>query len=214
MALWGDDGPVASRAFVNHMELSKRLVPTIQTLLHEEDRTLAHVDAFAVSLGPGSFTGLRIGVATAKTLAQATGKPIIGVETMDALAATTEALRGAGTLVAVTLQARRGQYYVRWYGRPEQQQDRAIRAMSLDELREELALSEAPVVLIGDAPRREGLSGTVLPISDAIHFPNAMTMASLAHRRLLGGEADDLMALTPLYVGRSAAEEKRLAGAG
>jgi hypothetical protein len=73
--------------------------------------------------------------------------------------------------------------------------------------------SKAPrVVLIGDAPRHEGLPGTGMPITDSIHYPNALTIANMGYRRLKRGESDDLMTLTPLYIGRSAAEEKRLAG--
>jgi tRNA threonylcarbamoyladenosine biosynthesis protein TsaB len=212
VALWNEKGPVASRAFINHMELSRRLVPTIQSLLHEESLTLADVDAYAVSLGPGSFTGLRIGVATAKTLAQAMDRPILGIETMDGMAAMTEALRRTQTCVAVTLAARRGQYYVRWYGHPEEPMDRTIHLVATDRLREDLALSEQPVVLIGNAPRHEGLPGTGMPITDSIHYPNALTIANMGYRRLKRGESDDLMTLTPLYIGRSAAEEKRLAG--
>lgn len=212
-ALWSSAGPVASRAFMNHLQLSRRLVPTIEALLCDEGYGVSDLDGIAVSLGPGSFTGLRIGVTTARTLAQVAGVPIVGIETMDALASLTGALRRAGTRVAVTLSARRGQYYVRWYGNPDRPEDRAIRLLTTDRLREELALSLDPVVLVGDAPHLDGLPGTGMPISDNANYPHALNIAYMGYRRLDRGERDDVMALAPLYIGRSAAEEKLGAGA-
>jgi tRNA threonylcarbamoyladenosine biosynthesis protein TsaB len=209
VALWNDDGPVASRAFVNHMELSARLVPTLQSLLADENRDLNDVGGIAVSIGPGSFTGLRIGVATAKTLAQATGKPVVGVETLDALALPYTPLAACGTRLAVTLAARRDQYYVRWYG----DDDRTIHVATTDELREQLALSANAVLVLGDASLQAGLSGTGLPILSGAHHPHALNIAAMGHRRLAAGDSDDLMLLVPLYIGRSAAEERRASAA-
>lgn len=207
IALWDDSGPVAARAFVNHMELSARLIPAIQTMLTEEERTFSDVQGLAVSIGPGSFTGLRIGVATAKTLAQAAGLPIVGIQTMDAMALPYGPLVECGTRLALTLSARRDQYYVRWQG----SDDDVIRIMATDELREALADSTRPVLVLGDAALKAGISGTGRPISAAANHPRALSVAALGHERLTRGDTDDLMSLVPLYIGRSAAEERRAA---
>lgn len=209
VALWTDRGPIASRSFINAMELSRRLVPTIENLLGDEGLGPGDLTGIAVSLGPGSFTGLRIGVATAKTLAQALSIPIIGVETMDVLALPYDALVRSGTRLAVTLSARKGQFYVRWYEPPTCPQDRTIHVMTTDELRESLAESRASVLLLGDAPLMLGLPGTGMPILEGAHRPHALNVACMAYPRLAKGESDDLMTLVPLYVGRSAAEERR-----
>ncbi|HEY3411434.1 MAG TPA: tRNA (adenosine(37)-N6)-threonylcarbamoyltransferase complex dimerization subunit type 1 TsaB [Armatimonadota bacterium] len=211
VALWNENGPLASHSFVNAMELSRRLVPTIEALLMDEGLTPEDLTGIAVSIGPGSFTGLRIGVATAKTMAQVLNIPIIGVETMDVIALTYEPLLLAGTRLAVTLTSRRGQYYVRWYEPPTCPEDRTIEVLTTNELREQLALSHAGVLLLGDAALNEGLPGTGMPILEGAHRPHALNVAYLAYPRIVRGESDDVMTLAPLYVGRSAAEERRSA---
>lgn len=208
VALWDDAGPVASRAFVNHMELSARLVPTIQRMLREEDLRFADLGGIAVSTGPGSFTGLRIGVATAKTLAQAAGLPIAGVGTMDAMAAPYGTLLECNTRLVLTLSARRGQFYVRW----QDAEEGGITVATTDELREALAMSDLPVLVLGDAALKYGVSGTGCPLPAVAHYPRAINVAALGHARLSRGDSDDLMALVPLYIGRSAAEERHAAG--
>ena len=209
VALWNERGPLASHSFVNAMELSRRLVPTIEALLREEGLTPEELTGIGVSIGPGSFTGLRIGVATAKTMAQVLSIPIMGVETMDVIALTYESLRRAGTRLAVTLTSRRGQYFVRWYEPPQCPQDRTVFMLTTDELREQLALSHAGVLLLGDAALNEGLPGTGMPILEIAHRPHALNVACLAYPQLARGESDDVMTLAPFYVGRSAAEERR-----
>jgi len=90
---------------------SERLLPLIAQWLQEAELTLKEIDGIAVTSGPGSFTGLRIGAATAKGLAQAAGKPLVGVPTLDALA-----LNAAGVrLICPILNARKGEVYTALY---------------------------------------------------------------------------------------------------
>ena len=82
-----EDGAVVAESRVSvAVTHGERLVPTIDGVLRAARRELADIDAFAVAIGPGSFTGLRIGLSTIKGLAFATGKPAVGVPTLDALA--------------------------------------------------------------------------------------------------------------------------------
>ncbi len=79
-------GCLAEYSLISRKTHSKRLLGTIDQLLRETDITIFDLDAIAISLGPGSFTGLRIGLATVKGLCMAAEKPLIGVSTLDALA--------------------------------------------------------------------------------------------------------------------------------
>lgn len=96
----------------------KLLLPTIDDLLGQTGRTVEEVEAFVVGLGPGSFTGLRIGVSTARALAQAAGVGIIGITSSDALAlGVAAALSPApGTRIATVIDAKREEIYAAVYG--------------------------------------------------------------------------------------------------
>lgn len=197
---------------------SRRLLPLVDALLRELGLTLREVDGLAVATGPGSFTGLRIGLATAKGLAFAAGKPLLGVPTLDALAAN---LPGWPGVICPVLQARREEVYAACYrweaGRPRRLGD--YRVTSPAALARELAGREG-VALLGDgAPAvAQAWEGSVPPPflpPPAFQQPRAATVAGLALPRLAAGEEDDLGALRPLYVLPPAAEARlstRLAG--
>lgn len=117
-------GPIASVAFSDGCDIKERtndaryshleeLVPMIEALLREEEVDAHCVDAVAVSRGPGSFTGIRIGMMTAKALAQVWDKPLVLVPTLEAFAY--HEAHEAGVLVVPVLDARRGQIYAGAY---------------------------------------------------------------------------------------------------
>lgn len=91
---------------------AKRLLPHLRWMLEETGLRLADVEGFAVTLGPGSFTGLRMGITTAKTLALVSGKPLVGVPTLDVLAGNVPHAVG---LICPVLDARRGEVYSALY---------------------------------------------------------------------------------------------------
>jgi tRNA threonylcarbamoyladenosine biosynthesis protein TsaB len=96
---------------------ASQLLRLAAELLDEAGLTFAAVDRIAVGLGPGTFTGLRIGVATARALAQSTGAELVGVSTLRALAAEAQALAPAGTGVLAVIDARRGEVFAAaWQG--------------------------------------------------------------------------------------------------
>jgi tRNA threonylcarbamoyladenosine biosynthesis protein TsaB len=99
--------------FLHRMDLSQRLMPNVVNLLKDCKLTMADIEAVGVSLGPGSFTGLRIGVVTAKTLAQTLNIPIAGIITLDLLAHQFDYL--PGMLVCPLIKVRRGEVYYALY---------------------------------------------------------------------------------------------------
>ena len=192
---------------------SLELLPLVDDLLRQNQLTFADFDAFAVTVGPGSFTGLRIGLATVKAWGQAYGKPLIGISTLDAIAATAE----AGTeqiYVAPVCDARRNEVYTALYrGGERLSPDRAISPAALAE---DLARLEQPVVLAGDALasyqqlfERELKQNFRLPAQGNNLF-FAAAVARLAADQYLAGAAVDPAALLPVYLRLSEAEEKRL----
>lgn len=128
---------------------SQTLLPMIDEILRMTEQELADVDAVAVAEGPGSFTGLRIGAATAKGLALAAKKPVIGVPTVDALAYN---LFGTDRLVCPLMDARRGQVHTGLYTFEGGQLIvlREQEVSGLDEVLQELNRRGGSVVFLGD----------------------------------------------------------------
>jgi tRNA threonylcarbamoyladenosine biosynthesis protein TsaB len=107
-ALWDDDGPVAANLLVAGQRHVEVLLPAIDELCRQAGISVADLDAVAVDIGPGLFTGLRVGLATATTIATARNIPAVGVTSLEALAHPHR--RGPGRLAAV-VDARRGEVY-------------------------------------------------------------------------------------------------------
>lgn len=130
---------------------SRTLLPMAEDLLKNTETVISDVDVFAVARGPGSFTGIRIGVAAVKGLAWASGKPAVGVSTLEAMAWHGLAA-GDGTQVCCAMDARRDQVYNALFKITEGAPSRLCgdRALSVPELAEELRRSEKPVFLVGD----------------------------------------------------------------
>jgi tRNA threonylcarbamoyladenosine biosynthesis protein TsaB len=218
-----DGGAVVAESRVSvAVTHGERLVSAIDAVLRAARRELAEIDAFAVALGPGSFTGLRIGLSTIKGLAFATGKPAVGVPTLDALA---WRLPYCAYPICPILDARKNEVYTGLYrtlsGRLEVVE--APRAMPPAALAEELRDGSAgSVVFVGDAVGRFGpifseILGARAHLAPAdLRLPSAVTVGEMATGALERGEAGDPGDLTPLYVRPSEAElaRERRQGAG
>jgi len=113
IALADESGLIAEYNFAHRMDLSRRLMPNIVALLTDCGMEMKDVQALGVSIGPGSFTGLRIGVVTAKTLAQALGIPIAGIVTLDLLAHQFDYLPEA--IICPLIKVRKGEVYYAFY---------------------------------------------------------------------------------------------------
>lgn len=197
---------------------SRSLIPMIDQLLAGADMSLEDIDGFAVAIGPGSFTGLRIGMATIKGLALATAKPVVGVPTLDALAA--NAAGNPGLIVPV-LDARKNEVYAAVY-RAEQGENRRLSdymAIPPDRLVEELKVFVSqtgltPITFLGDAALvyRE-LWRASFPAAGRFAeptqvMPRASQVALLGSKRLAAGDNDALDTLVPFYIRASEAEVK------
>ena len=188
---------------------SRTLLPMAEDMLKNAELTLDKVDLFAVAHGPGSFTGIRIGVSTVKGLAWVADKPCVGVSTLEAMAWHGLA---AGGLVCPVMDARRSQVYNALFkvenGKPVRLcEDRPI---ALSQLAEELRDLNAPAFLIGDGAelaekylREQGLACTVAP--ENLRWQSAWGVAMAAMDKT-PGNAD---ALLPVYLRLSQAERER-----
>ncbi|MGE5372105.1 MAG: tRNA (adenosine(37)-N6)-threonylcarbamoyltransferase complex dimerization subunit type 1 TsaB [Solirubrobacterales bacterium] len=197
----------------NGLDHSRSLMTMVDSALKALGLTLNSLTAIAVTSGPGSFTGLRIGLAAAKGLAMAAGKPLIGVPTLEALAYT--AGWGAGIICPV-LNARKGEVYTAVFQGGESltrlTEDAALSPAGLAALLTERAAG-AVVTFVGDGwpviaqtMSETGIQSRVPPAAFALPRPAAL--AQLAVQRCLQRQFDDVLALTPIYIRLSEAEVK------
>jgi tRNA threonylcarbamoyladenosine biosynthesis protein TsaB len=211
-----ESGGVVAESRVNiAVTHGERLMAAIDGVLRAARWELAHVEAFAVARGPGSFTGLRIGLSTVKGLAFATGKPVVGVPTLDALA---WALPFCAYPVCAVLDARKNEVYAALYRTLEGRLEPlgAPRAVPPAILAEELRDgTEGPVVFVGDAVAPfAGVLADVLGMRARLapadlRLPSAVTVGELGGAALSRGETVDPAALEPLYLRPSEAELAR-----
>ncbi|MFT5727980.1 MAG: tRNA threonylcarbamoyladenosine biosynthesis protein TsaB [Desulforhopalus sp.] len=203
------DGEVlASLGLSSNVTHSRRLLTSIEWLMAEVDLGWTDIDGIGVSLGPGSFTGLRIGMATAKGLAMASGLSLIGVSTLDSLAAKCVTRR----LICSVLDARKKEVYAGFYrvdsgGTPTRIGE--IVALSPQDL--VLQINE-PVFLIGDGAVvyrdvfQELLGEDVELAAAHLNEPSATSLGMLSAEQFLAGALLDIDTAVPLYVRSSDAE--------
>ena len=189
---------------------SRTLLPMAEDMLKNCELTIKDVDAFAVAHGPGSFTGIRIGVSAVKGLAWASDKPCVGVSTLEAMAWPGIA---AGGYVCAVMDARRNQVYNALFkienGRPVRLcEDRAI---ALSELVEDVKKLNGPVFLVGDGSiiteaffKEHSIACTVAP--ENLMWQSAWGVAMAAEGKQLQS-SDKLL---PVYLRLSQAERERL----
>ena len=188
---------------------SRTLLPMAEDMLKNAEPRLSDVDLIAVAHGPGSFTGIRIGVATVKGLAWAAEKPCVGVSTLEAMAWHGLAVGG---YICPVMDARRSQVYNALFkiehGRPVRMtEDRPI---ALDELSKEVTALNAPVFLVGDGAAlcfeyftAHGVPCVMAP--DNLRWQDAWGVAMAAADKT-PGNADELL---PVYLRLSQAERER-----
>jgi len=183
---------------------ARTLVPEIGRLLREHALQPQQIRLIAVSIGPGSFTGLRVGLVCAKTFAYAVGCPITGIDTFQAVAAAQQ----QSDRIWVIEDALRGDVCAGEYCRKQDQWINVTppRLLSLDAWRSQLA-SDAFLSGPGLTSYADQLS-SYPQAAPADCVPRATQVARLGLARFRAGLVDDLWRLEPFYMRRSAAEEK------
>lgn len=208
------DKLLAERFVNNRKTHSVNLLPMIKAVIEEAGINPSDIGGVAVSAGPGSFTGLRIGMSTAKTLAQVWGVPVVGVSTLDALA---YPLTGLASLVCPVLNARKNEVYTAVYDSADGilKNITGSRAMSPGELAELLGQWQpGPVTFLGDGVPEyrdrllELLGKRALFAKGPAALPRGSAVADLGRIMLDRGQGMDPLALLPDYVRLSEAELK------
>ena len=170
---------------------------------------LNDIDGFAVTRGPGSFTGLRIGISTAIGLAQASNKPICGVSTLHALANQTVA---SSKIVCPMIDARRGEVYFASLRKEGQYHLTYYETEQVLKPQDAIAGIRESCIFIGNGATLyqadiKNMLGNKAEIAPEIHNTiRASSVAWLAHQRLLRGDKDDITRFTPIYLRKSDAE--------
>ena len=192
---------------------SQTLMVMAEDLLKQCGKTVNDITAVAVAEGPGSFTGVRIGVAAAKGFAWGRQIPCYGISTLEAMALSLGTYEGH---VCACMDARRSQVYNALFyvnqGKLERfSEDRAI---ALSDLKNDLEHIDGPIFLVGDgaALTHKTLSGDIpeliLPPEHRLH-QRAVGVALLAEQKAAAGESGDGNALAPNYLRLSQAERER-----
>lgn len=197
----------AERGTPDGERTARSLLPTIQELLREHAWRPADVNLVCVTTGPGSFTGLRIGVVAAKTFAYAIGARLVGVHTLAAMAARLET-RGPGRLWTA-LDAQRQELFVASFtGRPPI--DQAVPETGILPVTEWIARL-APGDLVAGPPLakcREQLPAGVIVADERFWEPMALSVGRLGFELFNRGGDMNPLELVPHYYRKSAAEEK------
>ncbi len=208
VAIVSDEAVVAQYSLNIEVTHSERLMSTVDRVLRDTGIRMPQLDGFAVSAGPGSFTGLRIGIATVKGLALATGKPVAAVPTLQALAWN---LPYAAHPVCPLLDARKNEVYAALY-RFEGETLAPIMPESAIPVRELAGRISGKTVFTGEAallykPEIEGqLGSSALFAPLAAILPSAATVAEVGLGLIKSGRQADPDSLTPLYIRRPEAE--------
>ena len=210
-----ENGKLLGEAYQNTgLTHSQTLMVMAEDTLKQCGKSAAEVEAVAVAAGPGSFTGVRIGVAAAKGFAWGKELPCYGVSTLEAMAESLGVYEG---FVCACMDARRSQVYNAVFSAEGGKLTRITddRAIALAELKEELKKAEKPVFLVGDGAvlcyntLKEEVSNLVLPPEHRIH-QRAVGVAILAQRMADAGIAPSGGELNPNYLRLSQAEREKM----
>lgn len=209
----GDEGRLLAQCFqccgLTH---SRTLMPMIEDLLKNCSLSISDIGCVAVSVGPGSFTGLRIGIAAAKGIAWARGLPCCGVSTLEAMAQQLIHFEG---IICAAMDARRQQVYNALFMSEQGRLTRLCpdRAISLEELKTELEKMEKSIIIVGDGGELcynylEDPGITLAP--PHLLQQNACGVLLVAERMAAAGETQPPQFLMPNYLRVSQAERERL----
>jgi len=214
-----DEEKLIREEFINYKKThSETLMPIVDELLRGCDRSLRDLTALAVTIGPGSFTGLRIGLAAIKGLSLAANLPVVAISTLDVLA---HNLVCSDTLVCPMLNARKQEVYTAFYDNREIFPCRLSEEMACSPqefaakaLLKAQEVGASRITLLGDGyyPYRElwddYLGDKYLVAPAHLMLLRASALGSLAVVRAARGDFDEVMAMRPRYIRLSEAESR------
>lgn len=216
VAIASPDKLLAEVTLQTKLTHSEVLMPHVQQVLAMANIKKTELDAIAVSVGPGSFTGLRIGLAAAKSMAYALGIPLVGVSTLEAMAWHYPV---PGIYTLSVLDAQKGDVYAGLYSWQQEAVHlvKPVEVLPFAEVIDFCQNLDLPVVIIGDiAQKKQALiraaGSNIIAAQPHMIMPRAANVAMLAQKKLAAGRTDEVMTLEPLYIRRSEAEvlwEKR-----
>lgn len=217
VALCEDDSLISEFSLNDLNKHSETLLPMLESMLKLTGIGLSDVDLFSVSNGPGSFTGIRIGISLIKGLAFGSGKPCIGVPTLEALAYN---LSGSEGLICPVMDARREQVYNALFEMKSGKLTRLCedRLIPVRELCDELKKHSEQIYLVGDGYKMtldcsgypDNLPTNLCATPPSVRFSHASSVAKAAKIRYLNGQKGTDSELLPVYLRASQAERERL----
>jgi len=207
--LWGDEGFLGEICGAGHLLHSERLLPLITTLLESSGRQLDDLTGIGAVVGPGAFTGLRIGIGTVQGLAESRHLPVVGLCSLEVLAFGCGVV---GQTVCPLIHARKGYVYAALYEATAQGL-KELQSPATCQPEEIVSWIAEPVLFVGSGFGvhrefyREVLKEKVLEPSESLLHPSlGRSAAFLAYRALLEGKGHDPALLLPEYLGASTAE--------
>ncbi len=209
-AILDNDKLICEEILNNKLTHSVTLMPMVQAVLEKSELSLADIDRFAAVTGPGSFTGLRIGVSAVKALAHSYNKECVGVSTLEAMAYN---LPFTEKLICPIMDARRGEVYnaVYTFKNGILEEVRPMRALSIDELLMDIKALGEKTIFLGDGlpvfkeKIAEVLAEAALFAPANLNAQRASSAAVLALKK----EAVNYARLSPVYLRKSQAERER-----
>ena len=211
VALSRDGEVIDARTYPHGLMHATAIVPLIDDLFRTHGLTPKNLDQIYVSIGPGSFTGLRVGVTLAKTLAFTTGAKLVAVPSVRVLV---ENAPAEAKHAAIVLDAKRGQIFTATFERDSNGEWIEREPARLDRLNDVVERSPRPLYLIGEGipfHRATIADETGIVFTDESRWQaNATTVARLGTKMATAGSFVDAFSLTPVYVRLAEAEEKRL----
>ena len=211
VAVTDDDKLLAEYTLLNGNTHSETLLPMIEDILLRLGISAKDIELFACSVGPGSFTGVRIGTATVKGLAFATNKPCVGVSTLEALAYNLVGFEG---LLCPVMNARRSQVYTALFSSDGNTLTRITddAAMAISELDDMLSQKNAPVRFCGDGydiTLKELTKTDLIATPERLRTQSAYSVACVALKKYRNGEAVSDTELVSTYLRPCQAERER-----
>jgi len=208
-AIGGHEGVLASTHSARGRRHAESLAPQIEFILSQARIDISEISVVAVDVGPGLYTGLRVGISTAMATAFGLSVPMIGVSSLDLLAFPARYTR---RLIVATIDARRGELFTAFYRQVPGGVQRVSepRVVTPEDLAGELQAASTECLVVGDGALRyremlEAIKKVEIA-DDSLAYPSAASLVTLAHARALREEFVQPAEIAPLYLRRPDAE--------